>query len=223
MVTVLQSCENLTGRRAAGEGRGRVDRKYGPGLELTGEGSGAGVLTGFRERLAGGGAERVIFGRLPGLLRRRGLVKAGGRQRTGSTHVPARIGDLNRLGLAGETVRAALEALAAAAPGWLAGVTGASWQRACGRRTGDLRLPDSATARRERAVRYGKDGYYRPEQGHGPGPPGWPAELPAARARRRIWIRPCYREAGQDGEKVIRREEREHGHPPGTDHIISPV
>ena len=32
----------------------------------------------------------------------------------------ARIRDLNRLELAGETVRAALETLAAAAPGWLA-------------------------------------------------------------------------------------------------------
>ena len=40
------------------------------------------------------------------------------RQRTDSTHVLGRIRDLNRLELAGETVRAALEALAAAAPGW---------------------------------------------------------------------------------------------------------
>jgi len=31
--------------------------------------------------------------------------------------------------LAGESVRAALEALAAAAPGWLAGVIDASWQQ----------------------------------------------------------------------------------------------
>jgi hypothetical protein len=39
------------------------------------------------------------------------------RQRTDSTHVLGRIRDLNRLELAGESVRAALEALAAAAPG----------------------------------------------------------------------------------------------------------
>jgi hypothetical protein len=50
------------------------------------------------------------------------------RQRTDSTHVLGRIRDLNRLELAGESVRAALEALAAAAPGWLAQVIDASWQ-----------------------------------------------------------------------------------------------
>jgi hypothetical protein len=38
----------------------------------------------------------------------------------------ARIRDLNRLELAGETVRAALETLASMAPGWLAAVIDAS-------------------------------------------------------------------------------------------------
>ena len=36
---------------------------------------------------------------------------------------------LNRLELAGESLRAALEALAVAAPGWLAGVIDESWQQ----------------------------------------------------------------------------------------------
>jgi len=47
----------------------------------------------------------------------------------------------------GAAIRAALEALAAAAPGWLAGVIDASWQRAYGQRIDDLRLPDSQAAR----------------------------------------------------------------------------
>ena len=37
-------------------------------------------------------------------------------------------------------------------------------------------------------------------------------------AQRRIWIQQNYR----DGEKVIRREEREHGLPPGRDRLASP-
>jgi hypothetical protein len=41
-------------------------------------------------------------------------------------------------------------------------------------------------------------------------------------ALRRIWIQQYYRELGEDGEKVIRREEREHGLPPGRDRIVSP-
>ena len=68
-----------------------------------------------------------------------GLVGAGMRQRTDSTHVLGRIREVNRLELAGETVRAALEALAAAAPDWLAAVIDASWQGVYGQQVADLR------------------------------------------------------------------------------------
>ena len=97
MVTVLQFTENLTGRQAADAVRGRLDWKYCLGLELDDEGFDDSVLAGFRERLVGSGLERVIFSRLLERVRELGLVKAGGRQRTDSTHVLARIGDLNRL------------------------------------------------------------------------------------------------------------------------------
>jgi transposase len=217
-VTVLQFTENLTDRQAADEVRGRVDWKYCLGLELAGEGFDASVLPGFRGRLVDNGAERVIFDRLLDLVRQRGLVKAGGRQRTDSTHVLARIRDLNRLELAGEAVRAALEALAAAAPGWLAGAIDASWQRVYGQRIDNWRLPESQAAREELAVQYGRDGYWLLEQAHGPGAPGWLAELPAVQVLRRVWIQQYYR----DGEKVIRREERQHGLPPGKDRLASP-
>ena len=222
MVTVLQFTENLTDRQAADEARGRVDWKYCLGLELADEGFEYTALNGFRERLLAGGAERMLFGRLLGLLKERGLVKAGGRQRTDSTHVLARIRDLNRLELAGETVRAALEALAAAAPGWLAAVIDASWQQVYGQRIDNLRLPEAQAARDELAVQYGKDGYFLLEQVYGPGAPGWLAELPAVQALHRIWIQQYYREIGEGGEKVIRREEREHGLPPGKDRLVSP-
>jgi len=218
MVTVLQFIEDLTDRQAADAVRGHVDWKYCLGLELEDEGFDASVLPGFRERLVEGGAERVIFDRLLARLKELGLLGAGGRQRTDSTHVLARIRDLNRLELAGETVRAALEALAAAAPGWLAGVIDASWQQVYGQRIDNLRLPESQAAREELAVQYGRDGYWLLEQVHGPGAPGWLAELPAVQALRRIWIQQYHR----DGEKVIRREEREHGLPPGRDRIVSP-
>ncbi|HEY2307029.1 MAG TPA: IS1182 family transposase [Streptosporangiaceae bacterium] len=218
LVTVLQFTENLTDRQAAEQVRGRVDWKYCLGLELTDEGFDASVLAGFRERLVDNGAERVIFDRLLDLVKERGLVKAGGRQRTDSTHVLARIRDLNRLELAGETVRAALEALAAAAPGWLATVIDESWQRVYGQRIDNLRLPQGQTARAQLALQYGRDGYHLLEQVHRSPAPGWLAELPAVQVLRRIWIQQYYR----DGEKVIRREEREHGLPPGRDRLASP-
>jgi transposase len=222
VVTVLQFTENLTDRQAADEARGRVDWKYCLGLDLADEGFEFTVLNGFRDRLLAGGAERVLFDRLLDLLKERGLVKAGGRQRTDSTHVLGRVRDLNRLELAGESVRAALEALAAAAPGWLAGVIDASWQQVYGQRIDGWRLPEGQGARGQLAVQYGRDGYHLLDQVMAPGAPGWLAGLPAVRALRLIWIQQYYRDISAGGEKVIWRDAGEHGLPPGRDRIVSP-
>jgi hypothetical protein len=54
------------------------------------------------------------------VCREQDLVGAGGKQRADSNHVISAVRDLNRTELAGESVRAALEALTAAAAGWLA-------------------------------------------------------------------------------------------------------
>jgi transposase len=50
MVTVLQFAENLTDRQAADAVRGRIDWKYGLGLELTDPGFDFSVLSQFRRR-----------------------------------------------------------------------------------------------------------------------------------------------------------------------------
>src|SRR5215813_12456859 len=202
VVTVLQFTEDLTDRQAADAVRGRLDWKYCLGLELADRGFEFTVLSGFRDRLVAGAAERVIFDVLLARLRERGLVGAGGRARTDSTHVLGRIRDLNRLELAGETVRAALEALAAAAPGWLAGVIDASWQRVYGQRIDAMRLPAGQAAREQLAVQYGRDGYHLLEQVRAPGAPGWAGDLPAVAALRLIWIQQYYRDISTDGEKV---------------------
>src|SRR5437588_5064134 len=147
MVTVLQFTEDLTDRQAADAVRGRVDWKYCLGLELDNEGFDFSVLSEFRSRLVAGAMETALLEALLARLAALGLVGAGMPQRTDSTHVLGRIRDLNRLELAGETVRAALEALAAAAPGWLATVIGASWQQVYGQRIEGMRLAEGKTAR----------------------------------------------------------------------------
>jgi transposase len=169
MVTVLQFAENLTDRQAADAVRGRLDWKYCLGLALEDEGFDFSVLSEFRARLVAGDLERAILDLLLGRLKGLGLVRAGGRQRTDSTHVLAAIRGMNRVELAGETVRAALEALAAAAPDWLAGVIDASWQQVYGQRIDTLRLPASETARAKLAEQYGKDGYHLLEAVRAPG------------------------------------------------------
>src|SRR5580693_2763644 len=110
MVTVLQFTENLTDRQAADAVRGRLDWKYCLGLSLEDEGFDFSVVSEFRDRLVAGSLGLQVLDLLLDRLKGLGLVKAGGRQRTDSTHVLARIRALNQLEMAGEAVRAALEA-----------------------------------------------------------------------------------------------------------------
>jgi transposase len=221
MVTVLQFTEDLTDRQAADAVRGRLDWKYCLGLGLEDEGFDFSVLSEFRSRLVAGGMEGALLEALLARLGELGLVGAGMPQRTDSTHVLGRIRELNRLELAGETVRAALEALAAAAPGWLAQVIDASWQQVYGQRIADIRLPGSKARRAALAVQYGRDGYFLLRAVRGPAAPGWLAGLPAVRALRRIWVQQfALEEDGAAGEKVTWRGD-EHGLPPGRARIIS--
>ena len=89
-----------------------------------------------------------------------GLVKAGGKQRTDSTHVVAAVAALNRLELAGESVCAALEALAAAYPDWLARrICVADRDRRYGTPMTSWRPPRSEARCDELAIAYARDGY----------------------------------------------------------------
>ncbi len=207
MASVLQFSEDLTDRQAAEAVRDRMTWKYALGLELEDPGFDASVLSEFRSRLVAGDLTCLALDALLERLASLGLVRGGGRQRTDSTHVLGAIRMLNRLELAGESLRAALEALAVAAPGWLAGVIDESWQQVYGARIDDLHLPASQAGRQELMVRYGRDGYYLLEQVHGSGAPAWLRELPAVQALRRIWIQQFCREV-TDGRQEVRRREK---------------
>lgn len=66
-----------------------------------------------------GSAEGRLLDVLLELCRGRGWLKARDRQRTDATHVLARVRSLGRLECVVETMRHALNGLAAADPGWL--------------------------------------------------------------------------------------------------------
>jgi transposase len=186
LVSVLQFAEGLSDRQAADAVRGRIDWKYALGLELDDAGFDFSVLSEFRSRLADGHGDLVLdllLQRLTGA----GLVKAGGRQRTDSTHVLAAIRTVNRLELVGETVRAALSALAVAAPDWLAAVLEQGWLNRYGHRVEEYQLPKDDAKRLAYAELVGADGARLLANVDASGSPEWLAQIPAIAALRRIW------------------------------------
>ena len=111
-----------------------------------------------RTRVVEHGLEQRVLDLLLDTLKTQGLVGAGGKQRTDSTRVIGAVRDVNRLELAGESVRAALEAWRWPRPGWLPTVIDiAGWGRRYGARVDTWRLPTSKNRRAELMAAYGAD------------------------------------------------------------------
>jgi hypothetical protein len=225
LVTVLQRAENLAGRPAAEAVRTRIDWQYLLGLGLDDPGFDLTVLAEFRIRVAAHGLEEVALDALLARLAAEGLVKAGQKQRTDSTHVVAAVAALNRLELAGESVRAALEALTAAHPHWVAQVICVpGFARRYGTPMTSWRPPVSKAKQDELAIACARDGYALLEAVRDDSSPGWLRELPAVDVLRRVLLQNCTRTI-TDSREVIKRREKEpegDGLPPGHARIASP-
>jgi transposase len=216
LVTVLQFADNLTDRQAADAVRARIDWKYALGLELTDSGFDHTVLTGFRQRLIDHQLEEKVLD----LLSELGLVKPKGRQRTDSTHVLAAVRSANRLEFLAETPRAALEALAAAVPDWLATRIDADWVRRYGARMDSYRVPPGGDKRTEMAGQVGVDGFGLLEAVHARDAPAWLREIPAVVILRTVWITQYHRTITHDRQEVSWREEKDL--PPSRQRLCSP-
>jgi transposase len=140
LVTLLQFREGLTDRQAAEAVRTRIEGKYLLGLALTDPGFDPTVRSEFRLRLLGHQAKARLFESVLDVARARGLLKAGGRQRSDSTYVLGAVHVLTRVEGVTETLRAALNALAEAAPDWLRAHAPPEWVERYGRRASDFRL-----------------------------------------------------------------------------------
>jgi transposase len=216
LVSVLQFAENLSDRQAADAVRGRIDWKYLLALPLTDPGFDFSLLSEFRDRLVERSAELLLF---EGLLRRfqeEKLVKAGTTQRTDATHVLAAVRSLNRLELVGESMRAALNAVAVAAPAWVGAHSAPEWIERYGRRFADQRLPKGEKERTALAETIGQDGAHLLSALDAPATPGGLRELPEVAILRTVWEEQFVRV----GEK--RRFRRPRELPPAGEVINSP-
>ncbi|WJE00766.1 IS1182 family transposase [Streptomyces antimycoticus] len=218
LVSVLQYAERLTDRQAADAVRGRIDWKYALGLQLADPGFDFSVLSEFRDRLIAHGLEQQILDAILAQCNKQGLLRAGGRARTDSTHVIACIRDLNRLEFVTETMRCALEALAVAAPAWLAGTdaVNADWLARYQQRADSYRLPKGEAERTAFAENVGGDGYELLDTLDDPTAPAHLAGLEAVVVLRTVWAQEYQRDAR--GVRWRGNKQR----PPGAARIVSP-
>jgi len=224
LVTVLQFVENLSDRQAAATAARAIDWKYCLGLELADPGFDFTVLSKFRTRLVEHGLERLVFDRLLEHCREKGLVAAGGRQRSDSTHVISAVRDLNSLEVMGESVRAALNALAVAAPVWLAAnMPLDEMELRYGDRVDSWRMPSSQVKRDRLAQVQAQDALRLLQAVRTPGAPAWLREMRPVEVLRQVFVQRYYLRTDTREREVIRkRDAGQDGVPPGSTRIASP-
>jgi hypothetical protein len=213
LVLVMQYMEGLTDEQASNAVRARIDWKYALGLKLDDPGFDASVLSTFRRRLLGGGAEMRVLERILQVAEEHDLLDTEV-QRTDSTHVLAAVGQLNRLELVGATLRAALEAVAAADGAWLSTWIGSDWVALYGERLVDYRLPKAEKERLELAQRIGEDGVHLMNQVQ----TGRPAlvEEEALVILRAVWAQ----QYAWEGDRLVWRADKDL--PPPAERLLSP-
>jgi transposase len=178
------------------------------------------VLCEVRARLVAGGAEERLLGKLLEACQARGLLKARGRQRSDTTHVLAAIRTLNRLELVGETLRAALNELAAVAPDWLHAAAPRAWYERYALRVEDGRLPRTAAEREAYARTVGGDGFALLDRLDEPATPEELRRLPKVVILRQVWARHFVRGGGAPpgGARLRTKEDP----PPEAEPVESP-
>jgi transposase len=220
LVTVMQYMEGLTDRQAADAVRRCMDWKYALSLDLSDPGFNFTLLHDFRERLVYHEGSHQLLDTLLEVCKARGWIKVRGKQRTDSTHVLAAIRTLNRLELALETLRAALNQLSEADPQWVRGWAPLEWYERYGPRAESFRLPKERSKRERLAVLIGVDGYALMDAVCGSDKARHLRHLPDFEALRRIWIQQYYRcsEPGLEGVRWRQNDEE----PPSALRIQSP-
>jgi len=164
------------------------------------------VLSEFRSRLVEGGTEHLLLESLLEVCKERGYLKVRGRQRTDSTHVLGALRVLSQLEQTAETMRAALNALAAADPDWLTEHADPEWFARYGRRIEDQRLPKGKEARKEYLKTVGADGAQLLAHLDAPHTPRTLKTLEEVEILRQLWEQHYERSDGQT--RVLDPKER---------------
>ncbi|WP_079195160.1 IS1182 family transposase [Streptomyces sp. CB02400] len=193
LVLVLQFVEGLTDRQAAEAVRARIDFKYALGLDLENPGFDYSVLSEFRDRLVHADAGRRVLDGILVAARDKGLLKTAGRARTDSTHVLSAARELSWLEMVTETLRAALNALAQAAPEWLGRIAERDWFRHYSVPASEFGYPKGRARREEMALRVGRDGMRLLQAVWSVGAPEELRTLQQVETLRHVWVQ-CFQQ-----------------------------
>ncbi|BBJ39745.1 hypothetical protein SSPO_059650 [Streptomyces antimycoticus] len=216
LVLVLQFVEGLTDRQAAEAVRARIDWKYALALELTDPGFDFSVLSEFRDRLVSADGGRPVLDGILAAAREKGLLSGGGEARTDSTHVLSAARELNWLELVGESLRAALNAVARAEPDWLGAHALPDWFTHYATRIEDSRFPKAQARRAEVGRRIGRDGMRLLEMIWTDDAPVALRALPEVELLRQLWLQHFHLVEGE----VKRRDPKDR--PPGAKRLVTP-
>jgi transposase len=99
---------------------------------------------------------------------------------------------LHRIEVVGETLRAALNSLAVAVPGWLSARVPPDWFERYGTRMEDYRWPKGADKRQHLAEIFGQDGHALLAAIWSDASPKWLCQLPAVEVLRQVWLQQFY-------------------------------
>jgi len=218
LVTILQFMENLTDREAADAVRSRIDWKYLLALELTDAGFHYSVLSEFRQRLLEHGEEEMLLNRILEQCVAAGLLKGQSKQRTDSTRVLAKIRSLNRVELAGETMRRVLDDIARIAPIWLQAHIKEDWGARYGTPVDTHDIRKSKAKLEKLAQTIGEDGHCLLAAIYQQDTPTKIRSLSTVEVLRQVWVQQYYLEGGRS----YWRKKGDQGFPPSGKMIASP-
>jgi transposase len=179
------------------------------------------VLSEFRERLVAGQKEQLLLDELLSRLKELKLLKAGGQQRSDSTHILGAVRQLNRVEIVGETMRQGLNELSEFAPEWVKGIAKPEWFARYGRRFEQMRLPKEPGEREALLETIGEEGAFLLEEVRTAAEAEQLRELPGVEFLRQMWVQQYWREVKEDGT-VHLHVRGDDNQPPGAQRLHSP-
>ena len=194
-VSVFQFMERLADRQAVQALRMRLDWKYALQLPLGYKGFDFSVLSEFRDRLLEGQAEGRVFEKLVEQIRKLGLIKEYGKQRTDSIAMLTKVRRLCRLETVVETLRLALVAIVGADREWSEAVIPPSWEEKYGERFMRQRYSEKEWKDYEEHI--GEEGQWLIQRLEKGGAPAELQNLPEVQVLKTVWTQQFREEAGQ--------------------------